>query len=151
MEEHIQSVHFEMKFTMYIPLRKGKDKIPKDLDATKISLQTSLLPNRIIFEGSHMGRVPTMKFEYWNLMGSENFSLGNGEPHEAKHGGASQNTRAVEMDAWCGEGQTTSSSVDSTLSPCAYHYFCQQAVALPGVRWVLIIGGAYSYHGGSHP
>jgi len=57
----------------YVPPWKGKTKIPKDLDATKSALQTPLLPNGIIFEGSHLGCVPTMKFEDWYLTDSEKF------------------------------------------------------------------------------
>lgn len=41
----------------YVPPRKGKAKVPKDIDERKISLQTLLLPDNIVFEGAHMGRV----------------------------------------------------------------------------------------------
>lgn len=61
------------KLPQYVPLWKGKSKVPKDLDATKGTLQTSLLPNGILFEGVVLGRVPMMKFEDWDLMDSEKF------------------------------------------------------------------------------
>lgn len=61
------------KFPGCVPPQKGNTKIPKDLDATKSALQTPLLPDGIVFEGSHLGHVPTMKFEDWNLMDSEDF------------------------------------------------------------------------------
>jgi len=47
--------------------------VPKYLDATKSSLQTPLLPDGIVFEGSHLGHVPTMKFEDWDLADIEKF------------------------------------------------------------------------------
>jgi len=73
MEEDIQLVCAAAKFPEYIPLRKGKAKIDKDLDATKSTLQTPLLPDGIVFEGLALGRMSTMKFEDWNLVDSEKF------------------------------------------------------------------------------
>lgn len=73
MEEDIQPVCSATKLLEYVPPRKGKTKIPKDLDATKSVLQTLLLPNGIVFEGSHLGYVPIMKFEYWDLKDNEKF------------------------------------------------------------------------------
>lgn len=35
MEEEIQPMHSVVKFPEYVPLFKGKAKVPKDLDATK--------------------------------------------------------------------------------------------------------------------
>lgn len=54
--------HPPTKFPSYVPLWKGKAKVPKDLDESKSSLQTPLLPNDIIFEGTHLGRVLNLKF-----------------------------------------------------------------------------------------
>lgn len=65
-EEMIEDIHpmrAPAQLLEYVPSRKGKVKVPKDLDATKSALQTSLLPDGIMFEGSALGRVPTMKFE----------------------------------------------------------------------------------------
>lgn len=39
-------------------------KMPKDLDATKSALQSPLLLDGILFEGSILGCMPSMKFEY---------------------------------------------------------------------------------------
>lgn len=61
------------KLPAYVPLWKGKTKVPKDLDDTKRSLQTSLLQDGIIFEGMHLGRVLSMKFEDWDLADHEKF------------------------------------------------------------------------------
>ena len=61
------------KIPAYVPPRKGKTKVLKDLDETKRSLQTLLLPNGIVFEGTHLRRMPTMKFEYWDLADCEKF------------------------------------------------------------------------------
>jgi len=55
-------------FPTYVPLQKGKARVPKDLDESKRSLQTPLLPNDIIFEGVHLGWVPVLKFEDWDLI-----------------------------------------------------------------------------------
>lgn len=73
MEEDIQPVCIAMKFLEYVPLQKGKAKIPKDLDITKSALQTLLLPYGIVFEGSTPGLLPTMKFEYWYLTDIKKF------------------------------------------------------------------------------
>ena len=62
MEVDTQARHSVTKLPTYVPPRKGKAKVPKDLDETKSLLQTLLLPNGITFEGTHLGRVPTMKF-----------------------------------------------------------------------------------------
>lgn len=47
--------------------------MPKDLDETKSLLQSPLLLNGIVFEGMHVGRVPTMKFKDWDLAIREKF------------------------------------------------------------------------------
>ena len=73
MGEDIQSMCSLVKFHKYVPPWKGKTKIPKDLDATKSALQTPLLLDGIVFEGLHLGCVPTMKFEDWDLTDSEKF------------------------------------------------------------------------------
>lgn len=72
-EEDIQPLHSAAKLLEYVPPQKGKTKIPKDLDAKKSALQTPLLPDGITFEGLLLGRVPTVKFEDWDLTHSEKF------------------------------------------------------------------------------
>jgi len=47
--------------------------VPKDIDESKISLQTLLLPNDIVFEGAHLGRVPMLNFKDWDLANHEKF------------------------------------------------------------------------------
>jgi len=73
MEEDIQPTRSAKKLPAYVPPWKGKTKVPKDLDETKSSLQTPLLPNNIVFEGTHLGHVPTMKFKDWDLAIREKF------------------------------------------------------------------------------
>lgn len=73
MEEDIQLVHAATKLPEYVLPRKGKAKIPKDLDATKSALQISFLPDRIVFEGSRLSHISIMKFEDWDLVDSEKF------------------------------------------------------------------------------
>ena len=70
-EEDIHPMCTISKLPKYVPPWKGKAKIPKDLEATKSTLQTPLLPNGIRFEGSSLGRIPTMKFKDWDLADSE--------------------------------------------------------------------------------
>lgn len=62
MEEETEPVHHPTKLPMYIPPWKWKEKVPKGLDENKISLQTPLLPDDIIFEGTHLGWVLNLKF-----------------------------------------------------------------------------------------
>lgn len=47
----------------YVPSHKGKAKVPKDIDKSKSSLKTMFLPDDIVFEGSHLGQVPVLKFK----------------------------------------------------------------------------------------
>lgn len=73
MEENIQPLCSAVKLREYVPPRKGKTKIPKDMDTMKSALHMPLLPDGITFEGSHLGHVPTVKFEDWDLANSEKF------------------------------------------------------------------------------
>ena len=43
------------------------------MDTVKNALETPLLPDGIIFEGSVLGCVPMMKFEDWDLVDSKKF------------------------------------------------------------------------------
>jgi len=49
MEVNTQPTNSVTKLPTYVPPRKGKAKVPKDLDETKSSLQTLLLPDGIMF------------------------------------------------------------------------------------------------------
>jgi len=49
LEEETETAHPLKKLPTYAPPQKGKAKVPKDLDKTKSSLQTPLLPYNIIF------------------------------------------------------------------------------------------------------
>jgi len=69
MEVDIQPTYSTTKLTAYVPQRKEKAKVPKDLEKTK----SELLPNGIKFEGTCLGHVMTMKFENWDLTNHENF------------------------------------------------------------------------------
>jgi len=55
MEVETQRVDPITKLPKYVPLCKGKAKVPKDINKRKSSLQTSLLLDDIVFEGSHLG------------------------------------------------------------------------------------------------
>lgn len=73
MEEDIQPVCTAAKLPKYVPPQKGKAKVPKDVDIVKSTLETPLLLDGILFDGSVLGRVPTMKFQYWDLAEREKF------------------------------------------------------------------------------
>ena len=68
-----EPVHPPTKLLAYIPPQKEKEKVPKDLDKSKSSLQTPLLLEGIIFEGMHLGRVPRLKFQDWDLADHKKF------------------------------------------------------------------------------
>ena len=89
MEEDIQPVHAVAKFLEYIPSRKEKAKVPKDLDSAKSALQTPLLPDGIVFEGTHLGCMQPVKFEYWDLADHEKF------PHLETGNLMKQNTAGI--------------------------------------------------------
>lgn len=55
MEFETQGADPIIQLSKYVPLRKGKTKVSKDIDERKRSLQTPLLPNDIVFEGTHLG------------------------------------------------------------------------------------------------
>lgn len=63
MEEETECTDPLTTFPMYVPLWKEKKSVRKDLDESKSSLQTPLLPNDIISEGVHLGQVPSLNFE----------------------------------------------------------------------------------------
>ena len=73
MDEDIPPTCSATKMPAYVPSQKGKTKVLKGLDETKSSLQTLLLPDGIVFERTHLGHVPTMKFEDWDLADSGKF------------------------------------------------------------------------------
>ena len=73
MEVETQGADPLTRLPAYVPPQKGKAKVPKDIDERKSSLQTPLLPDDIIFEGAHVGQVPMLKFEGWDLPDHEKF------------------------------------------------------------------------------
>ena len=73
MKEETKTMYPPTKLAAYIPSWKGKAKVPKDIDESKSSLQTPLLLDNITFEGTHLGWVPSLKFEDWDLVDHEKF------------------------------------------------------------------------------
>lgn len=57
----------------YVPPRKPKSKVPKDIDESETPLQTPLLPDEITFDGSHLAWVPILKHEDWDMTDHEKF------------------------------------------------------------------------------
>jgi len=72
-EEDVPPMPSVTKLPTYVPPWKGKVSTTKYLEATKSVLQTPLLPNDITFEDPPFSRVPTLKFEDWDLVDSEKF------------------------------------------------------------------------------
>lgn len=61
------------KFLENIPLRKGKLKVLKDLDARQLLLNTPLLPENLTFAGSRLAQIRHLKLEDWDLEDHEKF------------------------------------------------------------------------------
>ena len=61
------------KLPKYIPSRRGKAKIPKDIDESKVTLHTPLLPDKLAFEGLRLARVPHLNLEDWDLANTKCF------------------------------------------------------------------------------
>jgi len=57
----------------YIPLLKGKSEVPKDSDSGKFMVSTLLLLEKVPFEGTQLGCIPTLKMEDWDLVDHEKF------------------------------------------------------------------------------
>ena len=57
----------------YVPPRKPKSKVPKDIDESKTPLQTPLLPDEIDFNGPDLARVLILKLKDWDLVDHEKF------------------------------------------------------------------------------
>jgi len=51
----------------YVPPRKGKDKVPTNLDDIDNIITTSSLPKGVLIESTMIGRIAMMKFEDWDL------------------------------------------------------------------------------------
>lgn len=62
------------KLSEYVPPHKGKTKVLKDIDESKVTLHMPLLPDEIVFEGPLLGQVLLLKLEYWDLANTEKFS-----------------------------------------------------------------------------
>jgi len=54
-EVEAQGFHHITWLPEYVPPRKGKTKVPKDIDESKVPLQTPLLLDEIVFEGLCLG------------------------------------------------------------------------------------------------
>lgn len=57
----------------YVPPCRGKTKVLKDIDESKVTLHTPLLPNEIVFEGPCLGWFPLLKLEDWDLVDIDKF------------------------------------------------------------------------------
>ena len=53
--------------------RKGRPKCRRTWTKPRVHSRPHSSQSGIVFEGMHLGRVPTMKFEYWDLADHENF------------------------------------------------------------------------------
>lgn len=55
------------KLPEYIHSHRGKMKVLKDIDESKVTLHTPLLPDQIVFEGPRLGHIPLLKLEDLDL------------------------------------------------------------------------------------
>lgn len=62
-----------MRLPEYIPPRKGKAKVMKDLDTGKFLVSTPLLPEQVVFEGPRLSHIPLLKMEDWDLTDTQSF------------------------------------------------------------------------------
>lgn len=51
------------RFPKYIPPWKGKAKVTKDPDTGKYTMSTPLFPEKVVFEGLRLARIPLLKME----------------------------------------------------------------------------------------
>lgn len=72
-EEDIQLVSATETLPKYIPLQKGRVKVPKGLDTVMSTLNTLFLPEGVLFEGTVVGHVSTINFEDWDLADTKKF------------------------------------------------------------------------------
>ena len=59
------------RFPEYVPPRKPKSKVPKDIDESNTPLQTPPLPDEIAFDGMCLAQVHTLKLKYLDLVDHE--------------------------------------------------------------------------------
>lgn len=95
-EEDIQPMRAPTKWPKYVPPRKGRVKVPKDLDVVQSKLITMSLPKGVPLKGMEFGSIPTMKFEDWDLVDTKRF------PHL-------ETTKLMEQSMEGGHYNTTSS------------------------------------------
>ena len=62
-EVEVQDADPITRLLEYIPPCKGKTKVPKDIDESKVPLQTPPLLDEIVFEGPCLGQVPLLKLK----------------------------------------------------------------------------------------
>ena len=59
------------KFPEYVPPCRGKAKVPKEIDESKATLYTPLLPDKIVFGGLNLVWILMLKLEDWDLADTE--------------------------------------------------------------------------------
>lgn len=94
----VKSTYPITKLPKYVPLRKGKTKVLKDIDESKVALHIPLLPNEIVFEGPFLGWFPLLKWEDFDLYDTEKF------PHlttdQLMHRVVHTSTRMTTLELW---------------------------------------------------
>lgn len=85
------------KLPEYIFPCRGKTKVSKDIDESKVTLHTPLLLEQIVFEGPCLGHVPLLKLEDWDLVDTERFS--HLVTDQLMHRFFHKNTRATALES----------------------------------------------------
>lgn len=72
-EVEVQGANPITRLPKYVPPHKGKTKVPKYINKSKVPLQTPLLLDEIVLEGACLGWVPLLKLEDWDLANDDKF------------------------------------------------------------------------------
>jgi len=73
--EHVEVEVFDLiiEFCEYVPPCRGKAKVPKNIEKSKVTLYTPLLSDKISFEGPRLAQILMLKLEDWDLTNTEQF------------------------------------------------------------------------------
>lgn len=136
------------KLLEYIPPCRGKVKAPKDIYESKVTLYIPLLPEKIVFEGPHLGHVPFLKLEDWDLVDIEHFPhlVTDQLMYHVFHKIVECHFGTKEVAERCGQGRPAKPVVGATLQPHAHHNDRDQVAIVLGARWVSMDRGVNTHY-----
>jgi len=126
-------------------------KVPKDIDESKVTLHTPLLPDQIVFEGPRLGHAPLLKLEDWDSADTEHFPhlATNQLMHQVFH--KNIGVTALELRKWLKGVDPTKPTMGATLQLRTYHVGSEKAIDVLGSRWVSVVGGVDTHHRHADP